>query len=284
MGDAFQVFTRLPELNRKLRESPIDPANFIADGDNLHVRVWSSTALSVLFGFQTMLPDGRIVNHQHNLITPSDRTSNAFFFRLPECILLGLLANIETQDVGRGTCYVSVQLRRSEVSNGGANRHLVHGYVDGNISLQYPFPRSEPAFAGRGRIRSIVGTDPAAGVEISETVPTNAIWRLQSFLARLVTDATVGNRFPTLLLDDGANVFQRYPNSALQAASQTMDWQWSPIGAAFGSAGSFQLGFIPPDLYLPGGFRIRTSTGGIQAGDNWGAPNLLVEEWIAEGA
>ena len=37
------------------------------------------------------------------------------------------------------------------------------------------------------------------------------------------------------------------------------------------------------DLILLAGHRIRTSTSSLQAGDDWGAPQLLVEEWL-EGA
>jgi hypothetical protein len=39
---------------------------------------------------------------------------------------------------------------------------------------------------------------------------------------------------------------------------------------------------IPPDIILSDGDRIRTQTTGIVAGDDWGAPQILVEEWIED--
>ena len=47
---------------------------------------------------------------------------------------------------------------------------------------------------GEGYIRTVTGTDPAAGAEVSETVPTNAFWRLRMFSAVLVADANAANR------------------------------------------------------------------------------------------
>src|SRR5207244_3905006 len=61
--------------------------------------------------------------------------------------------------------------------------------------------------SGYQRLRSFLGTDQAAGSEISEVVPTGKFWRILAVRAQLVTSGTAGNRFPRLEIDDGTNIF-----------------------------------------------------------------------------
>lgn len=277
-----QIYSRVPELFQKLRDQPFNPQDYFAQGDNLHIRLWGSMTANVAFHYQTLDPSGRVVTNAHFLTPPTDRSSTALFFDMPECILLGFLVNVEAQEVPRGAIFASVQSRKSAISAGGAHRHLAHGYIDGTFSLQYPFPQSHPAFSGYGRPRVIVGTDPAAGVEISETVPTNAMWRLRSVQMTLVTDATVAARTPHLVIDDGTDIQQRIPSNAGISASTTQPVCWCPIGDDTPSSTGAHGAPHPMNLFLPPGSRVRTLTSNLQAGDDWGAPVLSVEEWLVE--
>jgi len=136
-----------------------------------------------------------------------------------------------------------------------------------------------PSPEGPGTLRSITGTDPAAGAEISETVTANARWRLISFRASLVTDATVANRRMNLNIDDGTNTLLLTPPASDQAATLTYIYQASNYGTVSNFLSTTMALPLPSDLILHGGYRIRSSTNSLQAGDNWGAPQYLVEEY-----
>ncbi|MBA7545413.1 hypothetical protein ES705_37781 [subsurface metagenome] len=130
-----------------------------------------------------------------------------------------------------------------------------------------------------GRIRSITGTDPAAGAEISETVPDRRRWRILAVRFSLTADATVADRVVHLTIDDGTNVIADICVTTAHAASITKVYNFSNFG-------STQLNpttclYIPlPPLPLMEGYHITTVTELMEAGDDFSAPQILVEEWI----
>ncbi len=130
-----------------------------------------------------------------------------------------------------------------------------------------------------GRIRSITGTDPAADTEISETVPDRRRWRILTIYLILVTDANVADRIPNLIIDNGTTSLYILPSDTAHTASLTRHYNYStqPV-PQFLSDIIFHLPL--PHLILPAGYRIRTTTTNKQVGDNYSAPQLLVEEWI----
>lgn len=132
---------------------------------------------------------------------------------------------------------------------------------------------------GRGRLRSIAGTQPAAGADISEAVPTGKVWRLLSFRATLVASAQAANRQAGLRFDDGSAVFFEAPPKINQVASATQIYQWHG-GSSLGNTISLTAEILfDADLLFLAGYRIKTNTLSIQTSDQWGAPQYLVEEW-----
>ena len=131
---------------------------------------------------------------------------------------------------------------------------------------------------GAGVIRSITGTNPAAGGAMIETVPAGVVWRFISMNVTLVTDANVASRTVHFLFDDGTNIYLRVTNDQGQAENLTQ---------IYNVANGVHTGFVnpniqslpsPSDLFLPAGHRIREGTNNFQSGDDWGAPQMLVEE------
>ncbi len=130
-----------------------------------------------------------------------------------------------------------------------------------------------------GRIRSITGTDPAAQTEILEVVPDRRRWRLFGLNFELITDATVITRSVILTIDDGISDLLAYQFTTTQIASLTRSYNLWSYSAPEVLTGDRIYAPFPP-LILPAGFRLRTATASFQAGDNYSAPQLLVEEWI----
>ena len=131
----------------------------------------------------------------------------------------------------------------------------------------------------------VAGSNPAAGAELTVTVPAGQVWELVQVKATLVTDATVANRSPVLYIKDASSVeIARFPIALSQGASLTVLWLWK---AGFPTTGEFIAGASPPDfedsgpitpgMILNAGYTITTLTTAIVAGDNWGAPSVYIK-------
>jgi hypothetical protein len=125
-----------------------------------------------------------------------------------------------------------------------------------------------------------LGTNPAAGVEISETVPAGASWGL---LAATFTNvqAGVGTPQPMLIIDDGTDVlFETLAASAAQAISTTCRYNFAPglaISAIIGATTNCHaFAPLPAGLVLDEGWRIRTSTIGMSANSDFSAIALTI--------
>ncbi len=126
----------------------------------------------------------------------------------------------------------------------------------------------------------LTGTDPAANVEISETVPAGKWWKLLGVVATLVTDAGVANRSVVFTLDDGTTEYWRSKAGGNQTASQTSVYQLAVDQVDDISAPNVKQILNLQDLFVLGsGYRIKTITANRQATDNWGAPKLFVIEY-----
>ena len=126
----------------------------------------------------------------------------------------------------------------------------------------------------------VTGSDPAAAAEVSETVPAGEVWELHAVSVALVQGATQTPQ-PSLVIDDGTNVIAILPGStAAQAVSTTCQYTWAPGLVTSGQIGATtavrSAGALPDKLVLRPGYRIRTSTVGIGANSNYGAPILHV--------
>ena len=129
-----------------------------------------------------------------------------------------------------------------------------------------------------GRIRSITGTNPNAGVEISETVPDRRRWILHSINFQLVTSATVANRTIRFIITDGTNIIFHMIASTTQTASLTHIYYYSNLGTDEIISTGYRTYALPP-IPLMAGYIIKTITPGLENDDNFSAPQLLVEEW-----
>jgi hypothetical protein len=129
----------------------------------------------------------------------------------------------------------------------------------------------------------INGANPAAGSEISDTVPANTYWRLVAVSVSLVQGIT-NTPQPILQLDDGTDViFEMFGSSAAQAVSTTCRYTWAPGAPLSGQVGAttnvHSTAPLPDGLLLGPGYRIRTTTLGLAATGDYGAPSYLVVQY-----
>lgn len=284
MSSSSPIFTQNPQVN--LQAGTVAPPTGlrVSRDEVLFVRVYNAIAGTPLVDIQArlMLPDGTIVQAREFVAPSTDRGAVDRVFPLSEGYLLGLAVSVRNATPRRGQTFVTVAL-----GWGGANtivigQVLLSDYVVFGHPLGWPYGPQRHPTEGRGLPRIITGTDPAAGSEIVETVPTNARWRLYGIRFTLVTDATVATRRVTLNVDDGATVGLQLWNANGQTAGLTFLYESHQVGHQAAAVSSREFIPLAAAIDLFQGWRILTSTVNIQAGDNYGAPILYVEEWLEE--
>ena len=138
---------------------------------------------------------------------------------------------------------------------------LAAGYVTATQRLAYPGSKVVNTLDGGGALRSITGTTPAAGAEISESVPTGARWELIAFRTQFVTDANAATRTIRLLLDDGTNIYAHSSTNLGQTAGLTDIYAWEQgLMTPFVGQVNAALAGLPVNNRLGAGHRIRTVT------------------------
>jgi len=126
----------------------------------------------------------------------------------------------------------------------------------------------------------INGTDPAANTEFSATVPDGTTWQLKAVSVSLAQAASQ-TPLPILIIDDGTDVvFENFGSTTVQAVNTTTRYTWAPGLTLSGQVGAttnvHATAALPEGLTLPSGWRVRSSTVGIGANSNYGAPSLYV--------
>jgi hypothetical protein len=279
-----EIRTMPPEVSFLTTRIPPPTPFYLAREDRVVVTLWNSVAGATIFlGARFLRPDGVLVPEVQSYSPTSDRTANTFNLTAREGYLLGL--HIGTQTVSQpGLCFCTVLVTRPGLPLGNELHTLLAGYVTNSYHPNWPGTALRDLRDGQGALRVILGTQPAAGAEIAETVPTNARWRLYSLTVNLVDGGGAAARFPTLAFDDGATIYSQVgPDTQANGAGATHKYSWvAGGGSTYFLGGSINLHTIgiEPDIRLRAGHRIRTLTDSLQAGDQWGVPQYLVEEWI----
>jgi hypothetical protein len=254
---------------------------WIEPSDRLYVAVYSSVAsLVVRVSGYFRQANGEISEYAVTVNPTADRViseGNTFF---GAGFLLSAVAHLASGNANRGQCYVRAQIQRSAGTPAVKLHTVLAGYVTDDYSPSYPVGRNEGPLEGPGALRSITGTNPAAGVEITETVPTGARWRMIAVYVVLVTSADVANRRFHLTFDDGTNIYARTVGGTDMAASITSRISSLVTGQLVAANNTAQVALLPDGLYLAAGHRIISITTSLQALDDYGAPQLYVEEWL----
>jgi hypothetical protein len=266
------------------RNVPPPTAVYVAEEDRLLVVNYNSKASQeVEIRARVLTPQGHVQVFRHRQSCRTDRGPTSDQYQLGEGFLIGLVVLPTQFDTVRGQTFVQVEIVRGSGNAAIGVHQLTGGYISGLGWLGWPMARQDGPSEGPGVLRSIVGTDPAAGSQILETVPTLARWRLQAIRFGLTTSAAVGNRTVRLTLDDGANTFTRMEAPSLQAPSTTVQYTWFAGAVAQGFVTADVLMPLPSPCMLQGGYRIGTGVNGFDAGDDFTPPRYVVEEWINEG-
>lgn len=278
---------------------------YVQPGDALEVRAFNSQpGLNVIVAFRLLLafgaqpgqPDAPSAEVAHKVVIPNvgtvvtfidtwSPTSNRAFFAkvypLAEGYLLDVcISNDGSVALRRGQCFNTVHLRRVGASTGAALMILLADYQENGSPIGWPGGRIQQPIESAGWSHSIQQANPAAGADWTLTVATNQRLSIKSFSATFVASATVATRNISVIIDDGANIVWQADVTVGVTAGQTVSVNGTTTNAVAGVITTTLFVVIPPLLFQPAGWRIRSSTGNIQVGDQWSNIWFAVEEWI----
>lgn len=288
-GSAEEIIRRLGLANQVwFRTLGIDPpaSLFVKPDDQLALYI-NNDQVGVTLELNTRILrlDGSIIIDRRT-VTPTSDASLTFTVIKPsiEGFLLSTGIGIIAGGVKRGNCFVTLVFQRALFNTFTGSQVLFARYVESDPICSWPIPCLQSPSEGPGFTNIVVGTAPALGAEIAETVPARRLWKLRSFAATLTASAAAANRAPILRIEDGAaNFFFRSAQANFVVAGGVGNLCWAPSmayiapGVATNTAGMADL---PPEMFLRPGAVIRTLTLNIQAGDQYAAPVYNVEEWI----
>ena len=124
---------------------------------------------------------------------------------------------------------------------------------------------------------------PAAGADISITVPNGAYWDVNSLTALFTAGAGVANRLVGYFIknQDGQTVYTYQTTTAL-TANQTCTFTFSEdFATTMQTPANGGIVLAPaPKPFLPPGWSFGTVTAAIAAADQWSAVTFWVEELL----
>lgn len=258
---------------------------YMTGSETIRLTVYNAASgVTVTISGRRFDQDARISEFAHRLTPTTNRVATTLDITPGDGWLLGLAVRVTAGAPLDGQTYAVVEVGAGAAGAFTAFDVLCAGTISAAKRLAWPGSPLAGPLDGAGALRSISGSVPAAGAEISETVPTGAQWELISFLALLTTSATVATRLPLLRIDDGTNMLTEQPPVIGLAASLALRYGWGQGVQNFTLASNgTPHSPLPIGVRLAAGFRIRTSTVNIQAADQWSAVQYLVRERI-EGA
>jgi hypothetical protein len=279
--------TRVPgegfgqEVGFDINRAPPPTNAYIGADDQLQVFFASSIpgATAKVFA-RILLPNGKIVPNEWIFTAINGRVGSNFYQFLAEGFMLSLsVASLNSTQPGQS--YVRLTLMRGTQNLSSNSVVLLAGYVYGQNVVSWPTSQLWPMSFGRGAMRVINGTTPAPGGEITEVVPSNVLWRLQTFSFVLNTSAAVANRGVLLVFDNGVASYSYSTATSGQPAGLSQSYTFAPGYPLVNIYPSQVMAPAPTDHFIPAGFRIRTATPSLQAGDQYSTISYLVEEWLA---
>jgi hypothetical protein len=257
-----------------------DIAAYVSASDLLLVQVNNAAPnMAVLITARLLMPDGSLKLNSWTFTPTSDRVNSTVRLPIVECFILSLFVSLTLAGPGNRT-FARVRLVTGSGGNSTVTQTLTQGYLAQSLTLTFPPGIHESGSEGAGAIVSIKGTTPGAGAEITETVPAGAMWQLKTFNFQLTTGVAVANRIPHLIIDDGANILLNSAALTPQAASLAGIYNSGDDALALPATDSVQWLQLVAGLRLMAGYRIRTLTTGLQAADQYTAPQYLVTEWL----
>lgn len=177
----------------------------------------------------------------------------------------------------QGQTFITIRL----LINGDVYQELCAGWVYRQKALAYPATNQVDMRPGGGFLATESSANPAAGAEISLTVPAGEVWHIKGYGFTLVTDGNAANRNPHVIFTVGGSVIFKAWNETDQTASVTGVYSGGDFGDGISSADSNDFRHnIPSNIVMQNPDTITTLTDAILVGDNLSAMAVRFERYF----
>jgi hypothetical protein len=259
------------------------PNQFYLTGeDQLRIVSANSVAgVTIKLQCRTANPQGDTVAQSFDHVPLATRMVRTQDYSIGEGSLLNVTAFIGSGASIIGQTFVMVQIIRGAGLAATVLGTVLAGYVTAKQAIGFPGSPIVASTEGNPAILTVTGTQPAAGVEITEVVPSGARWELLGLHSVLLASAVAGNRFTGLLFVAGSQAITMTTMNAGLAPSTSTEMAFGQGIQTASIAGAFAfVAPLPAGLILRAGQLFTTRTIGLQAGDQWNAPTYSVREWL----
>lgn len=254
---------------------------YVTRDDVIQITVAAPTVnTTVQLSWRFMSPDGQVLPFFDTFVVTAT-AGTPFVKKYPNAEGYLLSMSVFTPSAPRGQAFVSVAIRRgggsADVTTGDI---FLQGYPGQVGGIAYPQSKIGSPLDGRGRMRVVTLSNPAAGADFTTTVPAGVTWILRGVTAILTTAVTVATRAAALQVTDATpHLLLDSPGGSTEAASLADTYSWFNGGGAI-LVGLVNVGGLPAEFRCPAGWIIGSKTANIQAGDQWSAVVITVEEFI----
>jgi hypothetical protein len=245
------------------------------------VSVNAVTGVAIKVFCRTANPQGDTVAQGFDHVPTADRVSKTQDYEIGDGSLLNVTAYVSSGAPLVGQTFVVVQLVRGRGAAAVVLGTILAGYITRTQAIGFPGSPIRTSTEGEPAIRTIVGTTPAAGGEIVESVPTGARWELLGLMALLITSVQVATRIPTLffLNPNGGFCLTLHVGSLAASSQANVTFGAGLTSIAPAGANSLQAP-LPQPMPLLAGETFQTSTVGLQSLDQYSGVRYTVREWL----
>jgi hypothetical protein len=259
---------------------PVPPASCLS----LQVRTFIACTINIEYFTDTKL-DGVKWNKDTFIPAATDGSLNTRLIPLAEGTLNYMKISTPTQ-AQRGNIYVIVDLIQSPAAASPILATLVQRYVTNISPIYVPGSNFEGSTDGQGAFESITVANPAAGAQFTQTVPTNALWRLHSIRFTFVAAVAAANRQIRVTLSRAGLVFCTFPvvDAAVTASQTIIAENWTGAGqflARNAIDNEAFAGISSPPIVTIAGDVIASINANIQGADTYVNIYLFVERLVS---
>ena len=258
-------FTSFPFLIRKMLK--------FEEGNTIQLEIRSQAISGGSITIRGMTREGIFV-FVHKLVAGGALTAQSF--AIPDVpIMVTAVDRLGQQD--QGNSYVVLSL----LMDGEVVQELTAGPVQRDKGITFPNSSTPTQRPDGGKITSFALGNPAAGSEFAFSSPANQSYRLLWVRFRLITDATAAIRRVHLVLGDSGGVGFDAIAGAAQTASQNILYTAAAFPSMPVAADDNDILIpIPNNLIFTGESEIKTKTANLQAGDDFGVGDAVVEVFL----